>query len=302
MTWVNRLRSGLLDFPVLRRRASRLHTPTQYGYVNGLYVIVDCWNNRILVNSSTNSNVGEWRVLAGFHHPHRIVYSGASYFVADTDNHRIVCLSPELSHANVLDTSVRFNRPHDLLIHNQTLLVTDSQQGGARVLSLALEPGYPLIRETHIAAAYCRSFKLIGSTLYVCDSGGGRVFLLDARTLETLASYGSREPGATIGSLDRKQQKQHPTRMVPNEIIRFRERFFLTNYFYRGTRNRLISFSSLDEWERGHYVDHSHLVKGVPYFMDVPDDRLFLGEIDDCSRCVQIAEEAGELRLMHIIE
>ena len=107
MSGVHRLMSRVLDFAGLRRRASRLNAPTQYGYLNGLHFIVDCWNDRILVHPGADPDLKKWRVLTGFRHPHRIVFSGEHYLVADTDNHRVILVRS----GQVVASITGFNNP-----------------------------------------------------------------------------------------------------------------------------------------------------------------------------------------------
>ncbi len=279
-----------------------LHTPTQFCYLNGIFFIVDCWNNRIFLHPTTNPDLDQWQEIKGFHHPHRIAFHQDRYYIADTDNHRLVCLSPDFHRHTVIETTEHLNRPHDLLFFDQQLIVTDSQQSRARILSLALEPRFPVVREFTMDSAYCRSIRYIDGILYACDSGGGRIFLLDPRNLELLDIYCFAPDGGMMCSLRKDQQRMHPRRMIPNEIAKFKGRFFLSNYFYHGTRNRLISFGSLPELETGDYLDHSDLIKGVPYYMDPLDDRLLVGEIDDHSRCVEFGNTEGRLHTLNVIE
>jgi hypothetical protein len=279
----------------------RLNAPTQFAFINGAYFIVDCWHNRILVSQTFETDLSKWRCLTGFHHPHRIIFYKGRYYVADTDHHRIVHLSEKLTNAKVLDTKLSFSRPHDILVHEDHLFVADSVPGGARVVALTLDSGVSVARSVTIEQAYCRSMCIIDETLFVCDSGGGRILRLDPATLKLVGAHPTKIDGQIIGSLNRVQQMSCPNRIIPNGLARFNGRYYLSNYFYAGTANRFISFLSFDDLNQTRYVDHSDLVSGVPYYIDVNEQRMLMGEIDNYSRCVELTVNDGQLSVSRAI-
>jgi len=264
-----------------------LNTPTQFVYLNGLYFIVNCWGNNILYNTKPDTNLQNWNSIDGFNGAHRIVFDKKSklYFIADTDNHRIITLSEKLDEQLLVSIETKLHRPHDIDIVEDYLYIIDTNNEQCRLIIYDLQKKQNVI-EKDLGAFYARSINVTDQeNLYVMASSISSVLKvsIDFDSLVVTTQFLLEPSTESHCSLSKYEQKVLPMKYIPNDLHFVNENYYMSNYFYEGCINKLIRFKSFDALKKGAFEDLSFLVKGVPYYFESVDEKLYLTEIDNYS-------------------
>jgi hypothetical protein len=269
-----------------------LNTPTQFVYLNDLYFIVNCWGNNILYNSKLDSNIQNWGTIEDFNGAHRILFhkNSRSYYVADTDNHRIVKLSENFDKQLVLPIEITLNRPHDIQIVEDYLYIIDLHNEKCRLIIYDLKNNKNLIVES-IGEFYARSLYIVDSeNIYVMASSISNILKVsvDFDSLNINTEFMLElltESHCSLSSTEQALLKN--IYHVPNDLHFVNGYYYMSNYFYKGCKNRLIRFVSFNDLQENIFEDLSYLVTGVPYYFESVKNKLFITEIDNYS-CVKM--------------
>lgn len=280
---------------------AELYTPTCILKYNDLYFIVDCWNNRILYSKYRGLPVFFWGRIKNFNRPHKLIFLDDYYYICDTDNHRIVKINRGLTKRKNLAEHFVFDRPHDIHVENGILYVVDGLDGSRIITIDPRDESCSVIAK--FPAEYMRSLYFNSHNIFACSATSGNIYILDkisAKLIENISVYASDNKFHCIDV--ELQLKVGESRFVPNSIIYYEGFWYLTNYFYKGAKNRFVRFENWIEFKNGNFKDLSSLVKGVPYFMSIVDECLALGEIDDYSAISFFScDDFGALRLVQRI-
>lgn len=280
----------------------KLNTPTCIIKLNHTYFIVDCWNNRILYTKYLFLPLFFWKSLKGFNRPHKLIFYNNFYYVCDTDNNRVMKINHKLKKKQVVGKDFLFCRPHDIHLVNHKLYIVDSLKGGRIVCIDPIDNSFDVIIK--FSSEYVRSLFFNSKKIFASSASSGLIYIFDLKSndlVDIISNYSSK---AKIYSMDLSlQRKVGVNRFVPNSIIFFSGSWYLSNYFFKGTRNRLIQFDNWLEFKKGKFKDLSHLVNGVPYFMTIIDNCLAVGEIDgDSSISMFKTDILGSLNLTKRIQ
>lgn len=281
-------------------RSLNLYTPTHFTKINNLLIVVDCWNNRILYTSDCSSIFKKWKQIAGLCKPHRIRYYQEHYYICDTDNHRIVSLDKDMNFCKTLEI-IELERPHDIQIKDNNLYIVDCYQGTSRIIKYNLLNSSNKIIFT-IDGVYARSFKIVNNDIFISCSSSGEIIKISLDSNHLMTVYCKNQNGLNLPCMTKKEQiKYGYRRFIPNDIEYFNGYFYMTNYFYEDTKNRFLKFKTFEDLEKNIFEDLSHLVKGVPYYMEVVNSQLFMGEIDNYSCAKIFIEETNQLKIKKVV-
>ena len=277
-----------------------LYTPTHFTTINNLLVIVDCWNDRILYRYNYSSLLKNWKEIKGFSKPHRIRYYNQYYYVCDTEKHRIVSLNADMNFYKDIEM-IKLERPHDIQIYKDNLYIVDCHKGTSRIIKYNLLKSSSEIIFT-IDNVYARSFKILNNNILMSCSSSGEIIKISLDDNHFVTVYCKNQDGLNLFSINENEQIAYGiNRFIPNDIDFFNGYFYITNYFYENTKNKFIKFKTFEDLEKNKFEDLSHLIDGVPYYMEVVKSQLFLGEIDNHS-CVKIfIEQSNQLKIKKVI-
>jgi hypothetical protein len=291
---LNRLLSKILHL--------NLYTPTHFTKINDLLIIVDCWNNRILYLSKFLFLFRKWKNVTIFNKPHRIRFYKDRYYVCDTDNHRIVSLDQNMHFCESLEI-IELERPHDIQIHKDNLYIVDCYRGFSRVIQYNLLTSNIEILYM-IKGVYVRSLKIIDNNIFLSCSSSGEIIKIELDNNHLITHYCENQDKLNLPCINQHEQLIYgEKRLVPNDIDFFNGYFYMTNYFYENTKNRFIRFKIFDDIKNDTFEDLSYLIEGVPYYLEVINSELFIGEIDNKS-CVKILSiiDDNQLKIKKIIK
>lgn len=243
----------------------------------------------------------KWKKIKDLNKPHRIRFHDNVYYVCDTDNNRIITFDKKMKNEKVLET-ISLERPHDIQVHNDDLYIVDCFQGSSRIIKYSLlNSDSKVVFEAK--GVYARSFKIINNDLLVSCSSSGEIIKIKLTQDYPFQKYCENTDGFHLPCITAIEQLNYGyERFIPNDIEYFNGYFYMTNYFYGDSVNKFIRFKTLDDLEKGIFDDFSYLVKGVPYYLEVINEQLFMAEIDDYS-CVKILiEENEKLKIKKVVE
>lgn len=269
---------------------SRLFTPTCMESINGKYMIVDCWHDRIIYAEQL-VGIKEWEVLDdNLRFPHSICYGSGIYVTENTESGSLcfyretqngLCKIDELFHVG--------ERPHRVLYDEARKvfwgLAGDSQElFGIKLINGTAELFYRhKIKE--VPPIYMRGMRLIEDSLYIVCGAGACIIKL------------------VCSGDDFTVQKIYP---APDACYGMNDIIFIGGYFYisvyqdnRGDiRPALIKIKDLDYFAAGEYenIYYKLQMKGVPYYFSWIDGKLCIPEIDTWSRIVLYDIVDNELR------
>jgi hypothetical protein len=251
-----------------------LDEPTHIGFFQGLEVITDHFNDRILYRPEGSS--GPWSesplALSG---PHSVSYSPVTggYLVDDTENDRILELS-DLSSSIAQSASsiagVDLLQPHDVVFDPASGMSFALNPGAPRVFRLRSLGVEESVLNLTAAANYSRALTVANGRLYVVGSTLGRVIeVLDfgAGTYVVHQSYGFQQE-AYAGSWE-------TTGLILNDVERYDGAWYASSFFgpawAGGTDHnqyKLIRFESWEDFEQGTWEELSPFLPDavVPYF------------------------------------
>ncbi|EKL5247754.1 phosphatase PAP2 family protein [Salmonella enterica] len=88
---LNKARDEIHQLIAGRKWYSNVYAPTFIDYIDGKWVLVDCWNSRILWNNELTPDLSNWQVLEDRFSSHSVAYDGHKYWATeDTEHGRIV--------------------------------------------------------------------------------------------------------------------------------------------------------------------------------------------------------------------
>lgn len=246
----------------------RLYTPTQIVKLYGLYFIVDCWHHRILYTRHIDQPISKWKLLddqiAG---PHSIASNGHFYVAEDTGRHGLRVYTRMPSDQFQLHQVIPHvgKRPHRVLYdakRQQFLTVGSTDQS----IHIHVEKNNRLVevfqkKVMELNDQYCRSITVKNNSIY---------FVGVSQILEFELQQNA------IGKLKSQLDLNSKYKTLGGAI----DLFFLNNasgYLTLNPKN-MLSFQHLSDLEKGTAKDLSANFKGVPYYMEVFDGKLWLPE------------------------
>ncbi|MBN9366918.1 hypothetical protein YS110_11105 [Acidovorax sp. YS12] len=266
---------GLSSFPVFSATPgdkgefrSRLYTPTSIVKIKDKYFIVDCWQHRVIWSKELGKRIEEWQALdediAG---PHSIVSDGEFYVVEDTGRHAIKVFKENNDGFEMVQAIPNVGkRPHRTVYDDQgdRFFVVGSTDQSLHVLkkqggSLVLSSSMPL---QEMQGEYCKSLTLTNNTLYVTGK-------------TKIAAYELGRNGVFFSGVVHLHEK---CREMNDLFFLDGKKGFATSWW-----GRVSFFEDVKELEAGG-IDVSPNLGGVPYYFSRFDGKLWLTEINQCSR------------------
>lgn len=188
--------------PVYNEGYTNLSVPTYIEYFDGLYFIVDCYNNQVLFSDSLDKELYEWQRLDGmnYNRPHTIAYDGEVYMVDDTDNNRIVAYTKQFNE----DGTIYFKpiqefvdmgeRPHYIIYvkEKQAFYAWSSMSGQMWVFKRSKDASKVFLDESYSIPAlnnvYVRSYTIIDDKVYFVSGTGGDccIYEVDFETFDVI--------------------------------------------------------------------------------------------------------------------
>ena len=277
----------------------RLNTPTHFTYINGQFFIVDCWNNRIIYKK--NGKFAKWKKIINLNKPHRIRFDENTYYNCDTDNNKIIKFDIELKNEKVLET-ILLERPHDIQVYNNNLYIVDCCQGTSRVICYnLLTRNSKIIFE--IKGVYARSIKIIDKYLFLSCSSSGEIIRIELTKEYSAKKYCENKDGLHLSCMTMHEQVNHiEQRFIPNDVDYYDGYFYMTNYFYQNSKNKFIRFKTFEKLENNEFEDLSYLTKGVPYYLEVIGNDLYMGEIDNYSSVKILNSKNNNIKIKKVLK
>lgn len=180
-----------------------LCVPTDICYYDGLYFIVDCYNNRIIYSDVFEKDLYEWRVIGNdLNQPHTICSDGNVYLVDDTENNRVMVYKKGIDS----DADVCFyvsqifneigNRPHYIYYNeaDSTFYAWSSESGEMFLFRYMEEQDLVALVEKRIvpeiSGVYIRSFTIRGDSIYfVSNLADANIYQCNLATFKVEKKY-----------------------------------------------------------------------------------------------------------------
>lgn len=188
--------------PVYNEGKTNLSVPTYIECYDGLYFIVDCYNNQVIFSESLDTPLYDWQRLdaASFNQPHTIAFDGEVYMVDDTDNNRIVAYTKQRnSDGTVYFTATQEfadmgERPHYILYvkEKEAFYAWSSMSGQMWVFKRSKDASKIFLDESYsipsLRDVYVRSFTIIDDKVYFVSGihGDGCIYEVDFDTFEVI--------------------------------------------------------------------------------------------------------------------
>ncbi|MDX9960844.1 MAG: hypothetical protein RBS32_05135 [Aliarcobacter sp.] len=275
-----------------------LYTPTHFTLINNKYFIVDCWNDRILIKEK--GFFKKWKVISSFNKPHRIRFFNNNYFICDTDNNQVLRYDINLNNNEKLNL-IDLERPHDIQIYDNLLFIIDCYKGSSRLIKYNLDTFHSEII-FQINNLYARSFKIINHYVYISCSSSGEIIELNMKNNFSSKVYCENKDNLSLACLHHNEQLIYGIeRFIPNDIDYYDGYFYMTNYFYKNSKNKFIRFKTLIELDKNNFEDLSYLTKGVPYYIEIVGDDMYLGEIDDYSNVKILNSKNNMIKIKKVL-
>lgn len=156
-----------------------LKVPTYIAYYDGLYFIVDCYNDQVLFNDNLDDSLYQWNVLdRALYGPHTIAFDGEVYMVDDTDNNRIIAYVKHVDEEGTVyfERIQKFvdmgERPHYIVYseEDKCFYAWSSMTGQMWVFKRSKDASKVFLDESYTIPAlngvYVRSFTFIDDKCY----------------------------------------------------------------------------------------------------------------------------------------
>lgn len=262
-----------------------LNVPTDAEKIDGLYFIVDCYNNQVIYSDKLDTPLPEWHVMCSeISQGHTVASDGAVYLIDDTENNRILVYQKE--YGKFIHTQTINNvgqRPHYVRYDDKTkaFYVLSSMTGEIFVLQSAPEDSAEdgiSRKEVSISDiktiealtnSYCRSFFIAGDTILFPASNG----------LIVEATFPECVPVKTY--------------QVPSEVAGLAQIYPIGAYYYltvstnaEGNQDNatLIRTKNLEALQNGQYEDLYDTLEpdrpsiGTPYHISAFDNHYYIVE------------------------
>lgn len=255
-----------------------LSVPTYITMVDGLYFIVDCYNNQVIYHENLSDPLHEWQVMTSdISMGHTLASDGEVYLIDDTENNRILVMEKGMNQNGnpfffpTQEFTDIGNRPHYIIYHEptDTFYAWSSQSGemflfrhpeGERRMYLT-----EIRRIPSLDNVYVRSFTIIGDRIYFVS---GNSSIIEAE----LSSF--------------QVKKEYP---VPPQMAGMIQLTLIEDYFYitistDNTGNQdyatMLRVKDLEDLSSGKYEDvYSYFIGGgTPYYITRIDDAWYLTE------------------------
>ena len=181
--------------------SGNLNLPSYVTKIDGLYFIVDSYNNRIIYHDTLGAPIREWQVMvSGLGLPHTMASDGVVYLIDDTENHRVLVMVKRYFLGKPYFVKTKEfenigNRPHYVVYHepSATFYVWSSytgemylfkRTGDGRSVHLVEVRNVPPL----MGGVYVRSFTIIDDKIYFV-SGNMSIIKADMRTFRVLETY-----------------------------------------------------------------------------------------------------------------
>lgn len=189
--------------PVYNVGNTNLKVPTYIECYDGLYFIVDCYNNQVIFSDSLDKELYEWQILdpdGGFNQPHTIACDGEVYMIDDTENNRIVAYTKHFNE----DGTVYFSkiqefedmgeRPHYIqyVADRKEFYAWSSESGQMWVFKRSKDKSKVFLDTSYtipsLKDVYVRSFLIEEDKIYFVSGirGEGCIYEVDFNTFEVL--------------------------------------------------------------------------------------------------------------------
>lgn len=181
--------------PVKKNPNNSLSVPTQVSYYDGLFFIVDCYNNQVIYSDKMGTKLSDWNVMTdNVSWPHTMCTDGVVYLVDDTENNRVLVLEKEKDENNKVSfkTVTYFvdigNRPHYSLYDEKTksFFIWSSQSGEMFIFKRDINTNRVYYTDKmvipELSQSYVRSFSIIDGD-FVFVSGNSEILITNAKDL-----------------------------------------------------------------------------------------------------------------------
>ena len=173
-----------------------LSVPTQINYYDGLYFIVDCYNNKVVYSDDLQAPLYLWKVMTSdMKMGHTIASDGSVYLVDDTENNRVLIF--EKYDNKFVETQILDGigiRPHYIQYNekNKTFYAWSSLTGQMYLIKRQEETGLVYVSDIkeipELNGVYVRSFTIVDDDIYFV-SGNSNVIQARLRDFKIKERY-----------------------------------------------------------------------------------------------------------------
>ncbi len=250
-----------------------LYTPTIISNLNGIYVIQDCWQGRIIYSKNLTKDLSKWKTISEDVSSGHSMASNGDVLVLDNSNADLIYICRELNGdlVKIQDISIA-NRPHFVLWDDNTEMfyVFSSYYGQITVLALSDDNKYSIVNTIFLDnIVYMRSASIIEGYLYIPDAFGSIHKIDYLNGFDEIDSYIVDDE---IGGM--------------NQITKIQDYYYLTIYsgsnFDLSQPSRIIRAQNITDFTTGQYEDITNTfdIKGTPYFISEIGNDFFITQID----------------------
>lgn len=255
-----------------------LNVPTYLIKVDGIFFIVDCYNNQVIYNDSLADPLYKWHVMTNdISMGHTLASDGQVYLIDDTENNRILVMEKALNDngQTIFVPTQEFldigNRPHYIIYDapTDTFYAWSSQSGEMYLFRRGKDSTRMYLTEIRsipsLDNVYVRSFTIMEDRIYFV-SGNSSIIEADLDTF--------------------KIKKEYP---VPEQLAGMIQLTRIEDYFYitistdaAGNQDcaTILRTRSLKDLAEGNYEDvYSNFIGGgTPYYITNNNNVWYLTE------------------------
>ncbi len=178
-----------------------LSVPTYITKIEGLYFIVDCYNDQVIYHDNLTDPLTQWQVMTSdISKGHTLASDGLVYLIDDTENNRILVMEKDRNdngQAIFVPTQEFLNvgdRPHYIIYdeYTDTFYAWSSESGEMYLFRHAKEDPRMYLTEIRsipsLAGVYVRSFTIVEDRIYFV-SGNSSILEADLYTFEIKKEY-----------------------------------------------------------------------------------------------------------------
>lgn len=269
----------------------RLCGPTFVTKLNNKYFIVENGHHRIIYTDDISNEIKDWNIVdyefAGLH---SIASDGDIYVIENTGRHEVIVLNSDLKFKQqIINVGIRPHRTR-----------YDSITQSFYVISSGTQEIFCFKKNTHgllyidyskkldfLDNVYIRSFAIIDGYMYFTGSNG---FIVKANYIDSSFSVVEKYT-------------------VPNEIVGMNDISKVGDYYYLTSTQsntevspRIIRTKDLSTLDAKTYEDiyNKFGFRAAPYFIDVFDNKIYIGEIGTVYNGV-FSAEVNDINLDNVI-
>ncbi len=267
---------------------SKLYIPTFIGKHCDNYIIVNCWQHRIIYNDNLSDEIADWKTLdneiAG---PHSFATKGPYLLAEDTGRHSLFFYKwTGTEYIKVQEIHDISKRPHRIQWHDKTsafwVLTANNQKlykftfNPQNPDQLALNSEYDL---PFLEKKYTRSFSIIDNYMYFV-SGPGKIhktsFMNDH--IEVIESYPIPKALGTLGGM--------------NDIFKTKDGWW---YFSSTQISSLLRSKSLKDLSHGNFEEMKSIlkIKGTPYYISEFDGKIWITSIYEVNGIISFEHDSS---------